>query len=109
MNFSNSRNGFYSFYKNVSKNKNAFNYFNSAFNSKKSMINFSNNYTFSNLISLNRQISLVQIGALIRFSPLTAIGENKGTDDLDLNKETLLIQNLKNIYLNILNITQTGI
>ena len=109
MNFSNSRSGFNSFYKNMSKNKYSFNMFNSAFNSKKSMINFSNNYTYSSLINLSRQISLVQIGALVRFSPLMAIAENKGIDDMDLNNETVLIQNIRNIFLNELCITKTGI
>ena len=85
MNFSNSRSTFNSFYKNMSKNKYAFNMFNSAFNSKKSMINFSNNYTYSSLIYLRSKMSLVQIGSLIRFSPMMAISENKGTEDLDLN------------------------
>ena len=109
MNFSNTRSGFNSFYKNMSKNKYAYNMFNSKFNSQKSMINFSNNYTYSSLIYLSKQMSLIQIGALIRFSPMMAIAENKGTEDMDLNNETLLIQNLRNIFLNELSITKTGI
>lgn len=109
MNFSNSRSGFNSFFKNMSKNKYSSNIFNSAFNSKKSMINFSNNFTFSSLIYLRTKMSLIQIGSLIRFSPLMAIAENKGTEDLDLNNETLLIQNLRNIFLNDLTLSKTGI
>ena len=109
MNFSNSRAGFSSFYKNISKNKYSYNMFNSAFNSKKSLINFSNNYTFSNLITLSRQISMIQIGSLLRFNSMMAIAENKASEELDINSDTLLIQNLRNIFLNELSISKTGI
>lgn len=75
MNFSNSRSYFNTFMKNISKNKYSQNYVNSATNSKKSLINFANNYTYSNLLTLSRMISSIKLSALLRFSTIQADSE----------------------------------
>lgn len=103
MNFSNSRNHFSSFFKNLSKNKNSLKYFNSSINSKKSLINFSNNFTNSSLLTLSRMKSNVQYNALLRINSLQtelessnslALAENQNNQSLLLDIKTLLLNEL---------------
>jgi len=79
MNFSNSRSYFSSFMKNISKNKYSQNYFNSATNSKKSLINFSNNCNYSNLLTLSRMISILTFNSLLRLTAIEADSETNST------------------------------
>jgi len=98
MNFSNTRNHFSFFMKNLSKNKNYLKYFNSSINSKKSLINFSNIFTTSSFLTLSRTISTVQYNALLRInanqteleSNSSAIAENQNNQNLLLDIKTLL-------------------
>lgn len=53
MNFSYSRNFFYSFHKNIANNKNSMKYFNTKINSMKSLNFFSNKLHFSSMIILS--------------------------------------------------------
>jgi len=98
MNFSNTRNHFSFFMKNLSKNKNYLKYFNSSINSKKSLINFSNIFTTSSFLTLSRTISTVQYNALLRINAVqtelesnsSAIAENQNNQNLLLDIKTLL-------------------
>lgn len=89
MNFSNSRGYFNSFMKNISKNKYSQKYFNSVTNSKRSLINFSNNYSYSNLLTLSRMISAIKFSSLLRFNAIQADSEATGAlENESLNNQS---------------------
>jgi len=98
MNFSNSRSYFSSFMRNLSKNKYSNMFLNSSTNSKKSLINFSNNLTHSNFLTLSRMISCVKFSSLINLNCIHAnseenastLEEKQTTKGLILDINTLL-------------------
>lgn len=100
MNFSNSRGHFSSFFKNVSQNKYSYKYFNSATNSKRSLINFANNYTLSKFIMLSRMFSIVNYSNLLSFNSLSPSPERAGTSNSEVCDKELGLLSLKTIFLN---------
>jgi hypothetical protein len=81
MNFSNSRNVFNSFYRNIAKNKQSMKFFNTNLNSKKSLIYFSNRFHFSTLLTLSTIISGKSFGAI--FSSKYVLGELKDKECME--------------------------
>ena len=102
MNFSNKKNYFNSFFKNMSKNKYSFNFFNTKINSNKSLINFSNNYNFCTLLNLSRIMTSIKFRSLVRFSDslsdsetnICKISENSNYDALQLDLKTFFLNEI---------------
>ena len=100
MNFSNTRNHFRSFMKNLSKNKNSLKYFNSSINSKKSLINFSNNFTNSSFLTLSSMISTVKYSALLRTSTNQSDVESSSTAMAEIQNNQSLLLDIKTLFWN---------
>lgn len=100
MNFSNSRNYFSHFMRNISKNKNSLKYFNTTINSKKSLINFSNNFTNSSFLTLSRMISTVKYTALLRVITIQTDMESSSTSIAESRNNQSLLMDLKTLFWN---------
>ncbi len=100
MNFSNARNYFGSFMKNLSKNKNSLKYFNSSVNSKKSLINFSNNFTNSSFLTLSSMMSTIKYTSLLRVSPSQTDTETSSTAVAENQNNQSLLLDIKNLFWN---------
>lgn len=100
MNFSNARNHFSSFMKNLSKNKNSLKYFNSSINSKKSLINFSNNFTNSSFLTLSRMISTVKYSALLKVNTIQTDTESSSTAIAESQNNQTVLLDIKTLFWN---------
>lgn len=100
MNFSNSRNYFSSFMRNLSKNKNSLKFFNSGTNSKTSLINFSNNFTNSSFLTLSRMISTIKYTALLRINFTQTDVESSSTALAEIQNNQCLLLDIKSLFWN---------
>ena len=100
MNFSNKGSQFNSFFRNISKNKYSYNFFNSTVNSNKSLINFSNFYNFSNLNNLSKIFSIAKYGSLLRFASIIDVSEVNISKMAENIHNQALIADLKAFFLN---------
>jgi len=100
MNFCNSRKFFGSFMRNQLNNKFSQKYFNTSINSKKSLINFSNNFSISNLLTLSRIISSINYSSLLRFTAIQAESEQNITTLNENASNQSLLSDIKSLFWN---------